>query len=130
MSKNIKIKLDIAIYFNYIMPLIVILSYLYKPLTGRDMMFCKRRLSVAFCVLLLLFSFSILSFADNAGKVNINTASVEELATLNKVGEKYAQRIVEYRETNGLFEKAEDIVNVKGIGPKIWEANKDRIVLE
>ena len=93
-------------------------------------MFCKRKLSVALCVLLLLFSFSIPSFAANAGKVNINTASVEELATLNKVGEKYAQRIVEYRETNGLFEKAEDIVNVKGIGPKIWEANKDRIVLE
>jgi competence protein ComEA len=94
------------------------------------MMFCKRTLSVSLFVLLLLVSFSIPSFAANDGKININTASAEELATLNKVGEKYAQRIVEYREANGPFEKAEDIVNVKGIGPKILEANKDRIVLE
>ena len=93
-------------------------------------MFFKRKLSVSLFVLLLLYGFSITSFAANDGKININTASVEELATLNKVGEKYAQRIVEYRETNGLFEKAEDIVKVKGIGPKIWEANKDRIVLK
>ena len=93
-------------------------------------MFFKRKLSVSLFVLLLLYGFSIPSFAADDSKVNINTASVEELATLNKVGEKYAQRIVEYREANGLFEKTEDIVNVKGIGPKIWEANKDRIVLE
>jgi len=94
------------------------------------MMFCKRKLRVSLFVLLLLFGFALPSLAANDGKVNINTASVEELATLDKVGEKYAQRIVEYRETNGLFEKAEDLVNVKGIGSKIWEANKDRIVLE
>jgi competence protein ComEA len=94
------------------------------------MMFCKRKLSVSLFVLLLLVSFALPSFAANDGKININTASAEELATLNKVGEKYAQRIVEYREANGPFEKAEDIVNVKGIGPKIWEVNKDRIVLE
>ena len=94
------------------------------------MMFFKRKLSVSLFILLLLFSFALPSFAANEGKININTASVEELATLNKVGEKYAQRIVEYREANGLFEKAEDLVNVKGIGPKILEANKDRIVLE
>jgi len=93
-------------------------------------MFCKRKLRVSLFVLLLLFGFALPSLAANDGKVNINTASVEELATLDKVGEKYAQRIVEYRETNGLFEKAEDLVNVKGIGSKIWEANKDRIVLE
>jgi competence protein ComEA len=94
------------------------------------MMFCKRKLSVSLFVLLLVFCFALPSFAANDGKININTASAEELATLNKVGEKYAQRIVEYREANGPFEKAEDIVNVKGIGPKIWEVNKDRIVLE
>ena len=47
-----------------------------------------------------------------------------------RVGEKYAQRIVEYREANGPFEKPEDIMKVKGIGSKVWEANKDRIVVE
>ncbi len=69
-------------------------------------------------------------YAADEGAININTAGVEELASLDKVGDKYAKRIVEYRETNGMFEKAEDIVKVKGIGPKILEANKDRIVVE
>ena len=62
-------------------------------------------------------------------KVNINTASVEQLMTLDRVGAKYAQRIVEYRESVGPFAKPEDIMNVKGIGKKTWEANKDRIVV-
>ena len=66
---------------------------------------------------------------DAAGTVNINTAGVEELAKLDRVGEKYAQRIVDYRESVGPFEKPEDIMKVKGIGKKTWEANKDRIAI-
>ncbi len=62
-------------------------------------------------------------------KVNINTASVEQLMTLDRVGASYAERIVAYRETNGPFDKPEDIMKVKGIGKKTWEANKDRIVV-
>ena len=62
-------------------------------------------------------------------KVNINTASVEQLMTLDRVGAKYAQRIIEYRETVGPFTAPEDILKVKGIGKKTWEANKDRIVV-
>jgi competence protein ComEA len=61
--------------------------------------------------------------------VNINTASVEQLSQLDRIGAKYAERIVEYREINGPFEKPEDIMKVKGIGKKTWEANKDRIVV-
>jgi competence protein ComEA len=49
---------------------------------------------------------------------------------LDKVGEAYAKRIVEYREANGQFANAEDITKVKGIGPKILELNKDRIVVK
>ena len=82
---------------------------------------------LALCVVL---SFSLPLYASNDGKININSAGVEELAKLDRVGEKYAQRIVEYRETNGSFEKPEDIMKVKGIGSKIWEANKDRITVE
>lgn len=63
------------------------------------------------------------------GKININTASVEQLMQLERVGAKYAERIVEHREKNGLFKAPEDIMNVKGIGQKTWEANKDRIVV-
>lgn len=62
-------------------------------------------------------------------QVNINTAPVEQLMQLDRVGAQYAQRIVEYRENVGAFEKPEDIMNVKGIGTKTWEANKDRIVV-
>ncbi len=62
-------------------------------------------------------------------QVNINTASVDQLMELDRVGAKYAQRIVEYRETMGPFEKPEDIMNVKGIGEKTWQANKSRIVV-
>ncbi|BBO67085.1 hypothetical protein DSCA_10150 [Desulfosarcina alkanivorans] len=62
-------------------------------------------------------------------KININTAPVEQLMQLDRVGAKFAERIVQYREANGKFEKAEDIMKVKGIGKKTWEANKNRIVV-
>lgn len=61
--------------------------------------------------------------------VNINTASVEQLMQLDRVGANYAQRIVEYREKNGPFKAPEEIMKVKGIGEKTWEANKERIVV-
>jgi len=62
-------------------------------------------------------------------KVNINTATAAELTTLERVGPTYAQRIIDYRENVELFKKPEDIMKVKGIGKKTWEANRDRIVV-
>ena len=50
--------------------------------------------------------------------VHLNTATVAQIATLPGVGEKAAQRIVEYREKNGGFKKIEELMNVKGIGEK------------
>ena len=64
------------------------------------------------------------------GKININTASSEELTSLKRIGPKYAQRIVDYRINVGPFEKARDIMKVKGIGPKTFEANKDVITVK
>lgn len=62
--------------------------------------------------------------------VNINSASVEELAALLiGIGEKKAQFIVEYREKYGRFESAEDLMQVKGIGPSTIEKNRNRIQL-
>ena len=89
-----------------------------------------KKLKVSLFALCLIYCLALPSLVLSDGKININTASVEELATLDKVGEKYAQRIVDYRENNGNFEKAEDLTKVKGIGSKILEANKDRIVVE
>ncbi|MBN1832158.1 MAG: helix-hairpin-helix domain-containing protein [Deltaproteobacteria bacterium] len=63
-------------------------------------------------------------------KVNINTATVEEIAQLKNIGSAYAMRIVEYRQQNGPFEKPEDILKVKGIGEKTYELNKDKITVE
>ncbi len=69
-------------------------------------------------------------WAEETEKININTATVEELVKLERVGPKYAARIIEYRETNGPFKTPEDIMKVKGIGPKTFEVNKDRITVE
>jgi competence ComEA-like helix-hairpin-helix protein len=62
--------------------------------------------------------------------ININTAPVEELTKLKGVGPKYAQRIIDYREKVAPFSQPEDIMKVEGIGPKIFEANKDLIVVK
>lgn len=69
-------------------------------------------------------------WAEDTGKININKASVSELAQLKRVGLKYAERIVEFRNKNGPFKKPEDIMKVKGIGFKTWELNKDLIVVD
>jgi len=51
-------------------------------------------------------------------KVNINTASVEQLTTLPGVGPKLAARIVEYRQKSGTFRSTQELINVKGVGEK------------
>jgi competence protein ComEA len=51
-------------------------------------------------------------------RVDINEAGVVELAKLPGIGEQVAKRIVAYRDENGPFEKAEDLMNVRGIGEK------------
>ena len=63
-------------------------------------------------------------------KININTATIEELTQLKGIGEEYAKRIIEYRENHGLFKKPEDIMEIKGIGEKTWGVIKDLIVVE
>lgn len=62
--------------------------------------------------------------------VNINTDSVEELEKLDGIGEKTAERIINYRRQNGDFEVIEDIMRVNGIGKKKFEAIKDFICVE
>jgi competence protein ComEA len=52
------------------------------------------------------------------GKVNINTATAEQLQTLPGVGEKLAARIVEYRQKSGSFKTTQELMNVKGVGQK------------
>ena len=68
--------------------------------------------------------------ATKEGKVNINTATVEELKTLKGVGEKKAEAIIEYRKKNGSFKTKEDLMKVRGIGKKLFESFEERIVTQ
>ncbi len=66
-----------------------------------------------------------------AQTVNINKASAEELAeALNGVGLSKAEKIVEYRQQNGPFEHIDQLVNVKGIGLRTVDRNRDVISLQ
>ena len=62
-------------------------------------------------------------------KISLNQANVQQLQSLNGVGEKKALAIVEYREKNGGFKTVDELMNVKGIGPKLVEKNKERLIL-
>lgn len=64
------------------------------------------------------------------GKININKASKAELDALPGIGEVTAQRIIDFREQHGNFQKIEDIMNVSRIGPKIFEQIKDKITVD
>ena len=62
-------------------------------------------------------------------KININMASVKLLTTINGIGEKLAERIVEYRQEHGNFETIQDIMKVNGIGEKLFNQIKSQIEL-
>lgn len=67
--------------------------------------------------------------SKESNKVNINQAEKEELMTLNGVGEKKAEKIIEYREENGSFKTIEDLKNVNGFGEKTFESLKESIIV-
>lgn len=90
----------------------------------------RNRIMVLLTIFAIVVAFSAPVQADDAQKININTASVEELVKLKRVGPKYAEKIVAYREANGPFETPRDILNVQGIGEKTFEVNKDIIAVE
>jgi competence protein ComEA len=64
------------------------------------------------------------------GKMNINTATAEELSSLPGIGPTKAQCIIDYRTTNGPFRSIEDIKKVTGIGDATFEKLKDKITVQ
>lgn len=67
------------------------------------------------------------SSATNNGKVNINTADLATLQTLNGVGPSTAQKIIDYRNANGKFKSIDDLKKISGIGEKTFAKFKDQI---
>ena len=90
----------------------------------------SKKLLAAFIIILFTVVCVAGVSAQEADKININKASLEELTKLKRIGKKYAERIIKYREEHGPFKRPEDIMNVSGIGRKTWEANKDQITVE
>ena len=62
---------------------------------------------------------------DGPSRIDLNTATFEELVSLPGIGEVLARRILEYRDRSGGFQRAEELLNVEGIGAQrlelIWE---------
>ncbi len=78
-------------------------------------------------VFLILFLIQLSIFAT---KININTASKEELIKLPGIGEVKAESIIEFRKQNGPFKNISDIIKVKGIGEKTFNKFSDTITVE
>ncbi len=73
----------------------------------------------------------VISSVTSAAPVNINTADAAEIAAaLNGVGLNKAQAIVDYREAYGMFNKADEIVFVRGTGEATYENNKSDILVK
>ena len=62
-------------------------------------------------------------------RVNLNTASAEQLMKLSGIGESKAAQIISYREKNGAFKKIEDIMNITGIKEGVFGKIKDDITV-
>ena len=67
--------------------------------------------------------------AATGKKININQASAKELANLPRIGGKVADRIVDYRQSHGSFARVEDLMEVKGIGEKLFVTLKPYLSL-
>jgi competence protein ComEA len=80
---------------------------------------------------LLFFLVVVLSpLLSVAGPVNVNTADAETISReLTGVGLSKAQAIIDYRSANGAFKSAEDLLNVKGIGPAVLADNQGDIIV-
>jgi competence protein ComEA len=82
-------------------------------------------------LLTLLATCMLASMAWAAEPVNINTASAEQIAeSLNGVGLSKAALIVQYREANGPYTHMDELVNVKGIGLRTVDKNRELILVQ
>jgi comEA protein len=96
-----------------------------------------KRLKSKTMATIVLSAFAVMSFflppiqaaSKTDQKININTASAAELQQLPRIGEKVAQRIIDFREQHGNFQKIEEIMKVRGIGESTFENLKELITV-
>ena len=69
------------------------------------------------------------TLAQSPARININTATSQQLQTLPGIREVLAQRIIDYRETYGNFNSIEELMNVSGIGEKKFDDIKEFITV-
>jgi competence protein ComEA len=84
---------------------------------------------VAGAVALLVALAAVPAFAADVAKVNVNSATAEQLQLLPRIGPAVAARIVEHREKNGAFKSAEDLMLVRGIGESTFELLQPYVTL-
>lgn len=73
---------------------------------------------------------SSMESAEASEKIPLNTASLEDLDTLQGIGPALAQRIIDYREEYGGFSRVEELKEVKGIGEVLFEQIRDSVTVE
>jgi comEA protein len=93
------------------------------PIGQKEKLMTRKRLiavSLAFVLAVLTSTGVAFAAAKPAptGKINVNTATAQQFATLPGVGEKLATRIVDYRQKSGGFKSVQELMNVQGIGEK------------
>jgi len=95
-------------------------------------------LFTAICTLLILTAFgsaAVTAAAPDVStrvkteRVDLNRATAGQLSALPGIGEKKAQAIIDYRSKNGHFSTVEDLLQVKGIGEKLLEKIKPRVMV-
>ncbi|QBP17924.1 helix-hairpin-helix domain-containing protein [Acetilactobacillus jinshanensis] len=67
--------------------------------------------------------------SNGSGKINLNTADVKQLQTIDGIGEKRAEKIIDYRKSHGNFSKIDDVKNISGIGDKFLANIKAHVTL-
>ena len=89
-----------------------------------------KRFAAISAALLVMFAFIVPVSAQDIEKININKASAAELAKLQKVGPKFAVRIIEYRQKYGPFKLTEELMEIRGIGPGTYDRIRDNITVQ
>jgi competence protein ComEA len=106
------------------------MAYQHNHLNQKEEKMLNRKIVIPVLVVVLVCLVCVINVnAAEAEKVNINTASAEQLTQLKGIGPNHAAKIVEFREKNGPFKTPEDLAQVSGIGQKTVENNKDLILV-